>query len=138
MRRTAASRVIVEGAATGEALVSAMPISFWGGVDVATGKVIDVHHDLCGQCVSGKVLCIPSDRGSCSGSGVMLEMIRQNTAPSAILCLEAEPVLSLGSVLGLRLYGRGVAIHTVDKAIFDSLRSGENICVRDSGGVEIG
>lgn len=69
-------KVMVEGNVTAQALVSAKPLSFWGGVEPSTGMIKDVHHDLCGENLTGKVLCIPFDRGSCSGSGVLFEMIR--------------------------------------------------------------
>ena len=66
-------KVLLEGNPNAEALVSQEPLSFWGGVDVASGAVLDIHHDLCGENVTGKVLCLPYDRGSCSGSGVLIE-----------------------------------------------------------------
>ena len=138
MKRTFASKMIVRGSAEGRALVSKKPLSFWGGVSVANGRIHDVHHDLKGQCLTGQVLCIPYAKGSCSGSGIMLEIIRVRKAPAAILCLEAKPVLSLGSVMGWMLYERGVPIHTVSKEVFESLQPGDNIKVQDGGGIEVG
>lgn len=104
---------MVEGNVTAQALVSAKPLSFWGGVEPSTGMIKDVHHDLCGENLTGKVLCIPFDRGSCSGSGVLFEMIRQETAPAAILCIGAEAVLALGPVIGQKIYDRNVPIRTI-------------------------
>jgi predicted aconitase with swiveling domain len=101
---------VVPGESRGRALVSRVPLSFWGGVDPHTGEVIDVHHDLSGQVITRKALLIPSGRGSCSGSGIMLEMIRQKTCPNILISIEAEPIISLGSVLGYELYKRGVPI----------------------------
>ncbi len=120
-------KTVVEGCVRAEALVSAVPLSFWGGVNVATGAVQDVHHDLCGQCMTGKVLCIPFDRGSCSGSGVMLEMIRSGTSPAALLCVEAEPVLALAPLVGSTLYGRGLPIRTVSREDFDRIPPGSTV-----------
>jgi uncharacterized protein len=138
MKQIFESKAIVEGSAEGTAVVSNTPLSFWGGVNASTGMVLDVHHDLCGQCLTNRVLCIPYDRGSCSGSGIMLEMIRQQAAPAAIICLEAEPVLTLGSVIAWKLYKRGVAIHTVTREVFDSIKTGDNVVVKEGGGIEIG
>jgi predicted aconitase with swiveling domain len=137
MKRELDSKMIVQGNAGGKALVSKKPLSFWGGVSVASGRIHDVHHDLKGQCLTGRVLCIPCAKGSCSGSGIMLEIIRAQKAPAAIICLEAEPVLSLGSVMGWMLYKRGVPIHTVNKEVFESLKTGDSITVKDGGGIEI-
>ncbi len=61
---------VLRGTARGEVLACFEPISFWGGVDPATGRVIDVHHPLAGQTISGRILVIPGTRGSCTGSGV--------------------------------------------------------------------
>ena len=125
-------KVISPGNCSADAAVCGMPLSFWGGVDTGTGKIIDVHHTDCGTCISGKVLCIPYDRGSCSGSGVMLEMIRLGTAPVAILCIEAEPVLALAPMIGKRLYDRTVPIRTIDKEAYEKIpRSGGRITFTD-------
>lgn len=112
---------IVEGCADAQALVSDTSLSFWGGVNAATGMIQDVHHSLNGQNLKGKILCVPYDRGSCSSSGVMLEMIRQGTNPAGILCIEAEPVLALGSIIGEKMYKRGIAMRTVSEEIFKSI-----------------
>lgn len=112
---------IVEGCADAQALVSDTSLSFWGGVNAATGMIQDVHHSLNGQNLKGKILCVPYDRGSCSSSGVMLEMIRQGTNPAGILCIEAEPVLALGPIIGEKMYKRGIAMRTVSEEIFKSI-----------------
>ena len=119
--------VIAPGTAEAEALASVMPLSFWGGVDINTGVIQDVHHDLCGENTSGKVLCFSRERGSCSGSGVLFEMIRQGTNPAAILCIEAEAVLALAPIIGERVYGRNMPIRTVSEEVLRSVRTGDRI-----------
>ena len=118
-------KVLLEGEVKGEALVSQDPLSFWGGVDPASGEIIDVHHDLRGENLTGKILCIPYDRGSCSGSGVLIEMVKTGTAPAAISGLLAEPVLALGPLIGQKMYGRGMALRTISKEEYSLLRSGD-------------
>ncbi|MDL2307495.1 DUF126 domain-containing protein [Desulfovibrio sp. OttesenSCG-928-C06] len=137
MARELESKMIVEGSASGKALASRKPLSFWGGVNAVNGTIHDVHHDLTGVSLTGNVLCIPYAKGSCSGSGIMLEIIRAKLAPAAIICIEAEPVLSLGSVMGWMLYNRGVPIHTVSKEVFESIKDGDIITVKDGGGITI-
>ena len=124
-------KVMVPGNVRAEAVASAVPLSFWGGVNVETGEIQDVHHDLCRQNVAGKVLCIPYDRGSCSGSGVILEMIRQGSNPAAILCVEAEAVLALGPIIGRKIYGRSMPIRTVSMGALSQIRSGDTIIFDD-------
>jgi len=79
---TASGSVLVDGNASGPLLVSDVGISFWGGIDPQSGNIIDEHHPLKGSNVSGKILVIPSGRGSCSGSGALLELIVNNCAPA--------------------------------------------------------
>lgn len=131
------SKVIVGGKTEGDVLFSNIPLSFWGGVNVSDGRIMDVHHDLYGAYIRDKVLCIPYDKGSCSGSGIMLEMIRRKTAPRAILCIEAEPVLSLGSVMGNRIYQRGVVIHTVTEDTYQALKDAKSVCIKEDGKIGI-
>ena len=69
-------RVLVSGRGHGEALVLDEPLSFWGGVDPATGAVIDVHHPQAGSIVAGRVLVLPAGRGSSSSSYVLAEAVR--------------------------------------------------------------
>jgi predicted aconitase with swiveling domain len=59
-------RIIVEGKCRGEALVSARPISFLGGIDPADGKIIEKKHDLSGLFIKDRILCFPHGHGSLS------------------------------------------------------------------------
>ena len=103
-------RILVAGSAEGEALVLDEPLSFWGGVDPATGDVIDVHHPQNGANVTGRVLVLPGGRGSSSSSSVLAEAIRAGTAPAALVLLEADPILALGAVVARELYGRTIPV----------------------------
>ena len=60
-----------QGAVVREVLHADVGLSFWGGVEPATGVVIDRTHPLFGECVAGKILCIPNGRGSSTGSQVI-------------------------------------------------------------------
>ncbi len=113
--------VVVEGNAKSDALVSQKSLCFWGGVEAATGLIRDIHHELCGKNLTGKILCIPYDRGSVSSSGIMLEMCRQGTNPAAILCIEAEAVLALGPVIGGKMYGNNIPIRTISEDVYKTL-----------------
>src|SRR5215217_2556175 len=95
---------VAGGLAHGEAIVANVPLSFWGGFDPETGVIIDRRHPLVGQLATGRVLVIPSGRGSCSGSGVLLEAIHNGTAPAAIITSRLDPVIGLGCILGDELY----------------------------------
>jgi predicted aconitase with swiveling domain len=92
-------RKIAKGKASGELLVSSEPISFLGGVDPETGKVIDIKHELKGQSIKDKILFIPGGKGSTVGSYVIFQMMKNNTAPKAIICLKAEPIIATGAIM---------------------------------------
>lgn len=93
-------RTVVGGVAEGVALVSHEPISFFGGVDPATGVVVEKKHELENECVRGKVLVYPTGKGSTGGSYRLYEMARRGTAPAAIVTVRAEPIAAIGAVMG--------------------------------------
>lgn len=92
-------RNIAKGKGKGELIVSSEPISFLGGVDPETGVIIDPTHELKGECIKDKVLFIPGGKGSTVGSYVIFQMMKNNTAPNAIICLNAEPIIATGAIM---------------------------------------
>jgi predicted aconitase with swiveling domain len=78
-------RRIYKGVAVGEAIVTKDGISFYGGVDPDTGEVVENGHELEGQSITGKVLVFPTGKGSTVGSYTMYRMMKNNTAPAAIV-----------------------------------------------------
>lgn len=96
---------ILPGAAQGPVLAADQPLSFWGGVDPATGRVIDAHHPLAGRSLTGAVLVLPGTRGSCSGSGVVLDMALSGKGPAALVFSDPEDVATLGALVAAELFG---------------------------------
>jgi len=92
-------RKISKGCASGEILLTKDPISFLGGVNPDTGIVIDSKHELYGKNIGGKVLVIPSGKGSTVGSYVMYQMAKNMTAPIAVIAIEAEPIIATGAIM---------------------------------------
>lgn len=92
-------RIISKGIEKGEAIVTKDAISFLGGVDPKTGVVIDKKHELYNKCITDKILIIPSGKGSTVGSYVIYQMIKNNTAPKAIICQNAEPIIAIGAII---------------------------------------
>lgn len=68
----------------------------------ATGVVIDVHHPSQGASLAGAVVMMPSSRGSCSGSGVLLELALSGKSPAALIFAGPEDTLTLGLAPGRR------------------------------------
>lgn len=120
--RALQGRSLVAGRAEGALLFADMGLSFWGGVDPFTGEVIDRHHPLSGQNLAGRVLAIPSGRGSCTGSSVMMELLSGEQAPSALVLAEADEILTLGVLVAELLFQRSIAVLCVGHDAFASLR----------------
>ncbi|WCK78085.1 aconitase X [Agrobacterium fabrum] len=112
------ARSILAGAAVGKVIATTEALSFWGGVDPATGKVIDVHHPLHGICLTGGVLFMPTSRGSCTGSGVLLDLILTSRAPSALVFCEAEDVLTLGALVAAEMFDKALPVIRLDAETF--------------------
>ncbi|MCZ7854171.1 aconitase X [Agrobacterium salinitolerans] len=112
------ARSILAGSAEGPVIATTEALSFWGGVDPATGRVIDVHHPLHGVCLTGGVLFMPTSRGSCTGSGVLLDLILTGRAPSALVFCEAEDVLTLGALIAAEMFGKLLPVLRLDAENF--------------------
>jgi phosphomecalonate degydratase small subunit len=92
-------RSIHTGLATGEALVTSMGISFFGGVDPETGVVVERGHELEGQCIAGKILAFPTGKGSTVGSYTLYRLKKAGKAPLAIVNAECEPITAVGCII---------------------------------------
>jgi len=92
-------RVIVPGSARGELLRLTAPISFWGGVDPIAGSIADPRHPQYQSRIAGMILAVPSAVGSSSSSAIMLELLREGTAPAALLLGSADAIVALGVVV---------------------------------------
>ncbi len=103
-------RIILAADAKGEVLVCDEGLSFWGGVDPDTGRVIDAHHPAHDQALAGRVVLMPTSRGSCSGSGVLLQLALSGHAPAALVFHEAEEILTLGALIAARMFDRPLAV----------------------------
>lgn len=101
MNATALPRLapLLDGAATGPVMKLAAPLSFWGGVDPASGRIIQVRHPQCGETIGGRILCLPATIGSSSSSAVLLELIRLGIAPAALIMGTPDAILMIGCVV---------------------------------------
>ncbi|MBT9246326.1 DUF521 domain-containing protein (plasmid) [Gemmobacter fulvus] len=115
------ARSILGGSARGPIIATTEALSFWGGVDPATGRIIDVHHPLHGTCITGGILMMPSTRGSCTGSGVLLDLALTGRAPAALLFCEDEDVVTLGALIAAEMFGHSLPVLRLTRAAFDAL-----------------
>jgi len=119
-------RRIYKGAAEGEAIVTKDGISFYGGVDPDTGKVVEVGHELEGQSITGKILVFPMGKGSTVGSYTLYRMKKNNTAPAAIVNKQIDTIIAVGCIIS--------EIPCVDKIDVNEIKSGQRLFVNGSEG----
>jgi uncharacterized protein len=114
-------RIIYRGKAEGEALVTSMPISFYGGVDPNTGVVLEKGHELQGQSVKGKILVFPQGKGSTVGSYTLYRMKKNGTAPAAMINKETETIVAVGAIIS--------EIPFVDKIDVSKIKTGTKVSI---------
>jgi predicted aconitase with swiveling domain len=128
---------IIAGRAHGEALVSREPLSFWGGYDWKTGEIIDRRHPLSGMIAKGKILAIPSARGSSTTTAVLLEAIRAGTAPKAIITTAIDFFFALASVVATELYNIPIPLVSISETDFDMLKTGYHLEMDENGTISV-
>ncbi|MBF8255628.1 MAG: hypothetical protein HW404_430 [Anaerolineales bacterium] len=121
------------GQASGTALVTKVPLSFWGGYDHRTGEIIDRRHPLAGQNAAGRVLVLPYARGSSTTTAVLLEALRAGTAPAAILTTAAETFFALAAIVADEMYRRSFPVVIVQEAEAAALQTGMHLRIGPDG-----
>ena len=116
-------RIIYKGKAEGEALVTSMPISFYGGVDPNTGIVLEKGHELQGQSIKDKILVFPQGKGSTVGSYTLYRMKKNGTAPAAMVNKETETIVAVGAIIS--------EIPFVDKIDVGKIKTGNKVTLEN-------
>jgi uncharacterized protein len=119
----------------GRTLVLSEGLSLWGGMDPATGDLIDAHHPQRGVNLAGRVVIMPSGRGSSSSASVLAEAVRAGTAPAAILLGEPDLILAIGSTVAEELYGVRVPVLVKPPARLARIRDGALVRIGPRGGI---
>lgn len=127
MTSVRALRVVVAGAAEGAVVALDEPLSFWGGFDSETGRVIDVHHPQHGVVLTGRIVVVSAGRGSSSASSVIAEAARARTAPAALVLRHSDEIISTGAIVADELYGRPLPIVEVDAETHRRCRAATSI-----------
>jgi predicted aconitase with swiveling domain len=126
-------RPVVPGVALGEALVSHETISGWGGIDPATGTIIERRHELYGVCFTGKILVFPGAKGSSGWSGFFQSTRLLGTAPLGMIFTVTTTKAALGAVVT-----RVPAMTDLDHDPVDVITTGDRVLLdADRGIVEV-
>jgi len=126
-------RALVRGTAQGQAVVSKESISFWGGVNPSTGEVIDRRHDRSGAVITGKIFVFPTGKGSSTSSAVLMEGIRNGTAPAAIINYKVDPILALGAIIAEELYKKTMPVIILSLHDFSMIHEGDALTIQPDG-----
>ncbi|KAK6448733.1 cis-L-3-hydroxyproline dehydratase [Trichoderma asperellum] len=119
----------VQGKASGPLVASNLELSFWGGIDPQTSEVIDRHHPLSGKYIQDAILAIPSGRGSCSGSGVLLELLLNGKGPKGLIFSRKEDILTLGVVVAEEIFNKSIPVVILGTYEFQDLQSATYVSI---------
>jgi len=117
-------RSICGGLAEGEALVTKQGVSFLGGVDPETGIITEVDHELHGEKMAGKILVLPSLKGSAGGMWILIRLAASKRGPKAIIVAQADTIL-----VGAVIIGEIPTVDSLPAEAFQKLRSGDSLKV---------
>jgi predicted aconitase with swiveling domain len=129
---TLEGRALLPGRTSGEAVVLDEALSFWGGLDPASGRIIDRRHPQAGGRVTGRILVMPSGRGSSSSSSVLAEAIRAGTAPAGIVLSEPDGIVVLGALVARELYGTTIPIVVLARDGYERVATGDQVVIEDA------
>jgi len=127
--------VLIDGAAAGEVLRLAEPISFWGGVNAKNGRIVQPAHPDFDRCLTGRILVLPGAIGSSSSSAIMLELIREAMAPIAVVMAETDVILALGVVIAGELDLPSIPVL---RAPIDAFETGMKTQIMAGGQIRLG
>lgn len=122
---------LLAGAAEGMLMKLEAPLSFWGGVDPASGRIIQVRHPQCGRSIAGTILCLPATIGSSSSSAVLLELIRTGQAPAALVMGAPDAILLIGCLIAAEMGWQAPPAFSLPAARQQKLREGRYSCAAD-------
>lgn len=137
MSRIIETQVQIAGEAEGAVLKLAKPISFWGGVDPATGRISDPRHPDHQAELKGRVLVLPGTIGSSSSSYIMLELMAEGLAPAALVLAEPDAILSLGIVVAREMNYGSIPVLLLPRERQAELANGAAVRIERNGRVSV-
>ena len=105
------------------------PLSFWGGLDAASGRIIDRWHPQSGSSLRAGSLSCRAGRGSSSGSSVLAEAIRLGTGPAGIVLLSRDAIVTVGAMVASELYRKACPVVLVRSDDWERITSAANLSI---------
>jgi len=126
-------KTVKGGKVEGEAIVSKLPFSFLGDLEVGTGRIMVKGHDLEGMSVKGKIFVFTTGKGSTGGPRVAYMAKLQGNAPIGMICTEAEPVIAMAAIMN-----DIPMVHRLNKNPVEAVETGDYVKMdADAGRVEV-
>ena len=123
-------RKISEGKADGEVIVSKDSVCFYL-VEPETGVVVEKNHDIEGKSIAGKVLVMPSGKGSSvvQADG-LFKLAKNDKAPKAMIIEHADTVLVTGAII-MEI----PMVHKVEAKFYKTVLDGDVVSLDADNGI---
>ena len=123
-------RKISEGKVDGEVMVSKDSVCFYL-VEPETGVVVEKNHDIEGKSIAGKILVMPSGKGSSvvQADG-LFKLAKNDKAPKAMIIEHADTVLVTGAII-MEI----PMVHKVEAKFYKNVRNGDVVSLDADKGI---
>lgn len=120
---------ISEGRVEGRVIVSKDAVCYYL-IEPETGKVVERNHDLEGRNIAGKILVMPSGKGSSvvQADG-LFKLAKYNKSPLAMIIEHADPVLVSSAIIF-----EVPMVHKVDPEFYKQIKDGDMIILDATNG----
>ncbi len=132
-----ATEILLDGECRGETLVLEEPLSFWGGLDPKSGRIVDEHHPQTGTCIAGRILVMPGTRGSTSSPGALADALQRGKGPAAVLLPAGNVTILVAAMIARELYGTELPVLVVDRGDYLGLRTGQLLTIANGSIMEV-
>lgn len=123
-------RSISDGYGEGEAIVSKQALGFNHGVDIDTGVIKEIGHELEGQSIKDKIFIFPRAKGSTGGSCVVYQLGLSEGKPAAIINLNTETIVAVGAILC-----ELPVVDRLEEDPFEAIETGDYVKVNATEGI---
>ena len=123
-------RKISEGKVDGEVIVSKDSVCFYL-VEPETGVVVEKNHDIEGRSIAGKILVMPSGKGSSvvQADG-LFKLAKNDKAPKAMIIEHADTVLITGAII-MEIH----MVHKVEAKFYKTVIDGDIVSLDADKGI---
>ncbi len=121
---------IVGGITKGKLLFSEQPLNFLAMLDVKTGQVIDINHELINKTLRNNILVFPNSIGSSVGAYTIFSLKNNNTSPNGIICTNSVDITTAsGCAIS------NIPLVFIDKNNFEELKNYSDKTDKNSNGI---